>query len=75
VLAAGGFTLLAFILSANFNAKVATVLGFKRLVVILVLLYKNLSKLTLPSLMPSLIVKSRIALYYTSSCACLAACS
>ena len=58
VLAAKGFTLLAFILSANFNAKVATVLGFKRLVVILVLLYKNLSKLTLLSFILSLIARS-----------------
>jgi hypothetical protein len=33
--------LLVFILFANFNAKVAIVLKFKRLVVILSLLYKN----------------------------------
>ena len=58
MLAAGGFTLLAFILFANFNAKVATVLKFKRLIVILVLLYKNLLKLTLLSFILSLIVKS-----------------
>ena len=75
MLAAGGFALLASILFASSNARVATVLGSGKLVVILVPLYKNLSKLTLPSLMLGLIVKSRIALYYTSSCACLAACS
>jgi len=75
VLAAGGFALLAFISFANFDAKVATVLGSGRLVVVLIPLYKNLSKLTLPSLILGLIVKSRIASYYTSSCACLAACS
>ena len=74
MLAAGGFILLAFMLFASFNAKVITVLRFKRLVIVLIPLYKNLSKLTLPSFMPSLIVKSQIVLYYTSSCACLIAC-
>ena len=58
MLAAKGFILLAFILFANFNAKVTTILKFKRLLVILVLLYKNLSKLTLPSFILSLIAKS-----------------
>jgi len=75
VLAAEGFVLLAFMLFASFNARVATVLGSGKLVAILVPLYKNSSKLTLPSLILSLIVKSRIVLYYTSPCACLAACS
>jgi hypothetical protein len=42
VLAArGSLVLLVFILSANFNAKVVTVLKFKKLIVILSLLYKN----------------------------------
>jgi hypothetical protein len=42
VLAAGGsLVLLVFILFASFNARVAIVLGFKRLVAILSLLYKN----------------------------------
>ena len=58
VLAAKGFALLASMLFASFNAKVATVLRSKRLVVILIPLYKNLSKLTLPSFILSLIVKS-----------------
>ena len=58
MLAAGGFTLLASMSFANSNAKVATILGSGRLVVILVPLYKNLSKLTLPSFILSLIVKS-----------------
>jgi len=58
VLIAKGFILLAFMLFASFNAKVITVLKFKRLLVILVLLYKNLSKLILPSFILSLIVKS-----------------
>jgi hypothetical protein len=58
VLAIKGFILLAFILFTSFNAKVITILGFKRLLAILVLLYKNLLKSTLPSFMPSLIAKS-----------------
>jgi hypothetical protein len=42
VLAAGGsLVLLIFILFANFNARVAIVLRFKRLVAISSLLYKN----------------------------------
>jgi hypothetical protein len=41
VLAAKGFALLAFILSASFNAKVTTISKSKRLVVILVPLYKT----------------------------------
>jgi hypothetical protein len=42
VLAAkGSLALLVFILFASFNTRVATVLGFKRLVIILSLLYKN----------------------------------
>jgi hypothetical protein len=42
VLAAGGsLALLVLILFASFNAKVAIVLKFKRLVIILSLLYKN----------------------------------
>ena len=49
MLAAGGFILLAFMLFANSNAKVITVLRSKRLVIILIPLYKNLLKLTLPS--------------------------
>ena len=73
MLAAKGFALLASISFASSNTKVTTVLGSKRLVAILVPLYKNLSKLTLPSFILSLIVKSRIVLYYTSSCACLVA--
>ena len=52
-----GFTLLAFISFASFNAKVATVLKFKRLVAILVTLYKNQLKLTLLSFILSLIAK------------------
>jgi len=58
VLAAKGFTLLAFMLFASFNAKVITVLRSGKLLIISVLLYKNLSKLTLPSFMLSLIAKS-----------------
>jgi len=58
VLATKGFTLLASISFASSDAKVTTILGFKRLLVILVPLYKNLSKLTLPSSMLSLIAKS-----------------
>jgi hypothetical protein len=57
-LVAKGPVLLAFISFASFNAKVITVLGSKRLLVILVPLYKNLSKLTLLSFILSLIVKS-----------------
>jgi hypothetical protein len=42
VLAAGGsLALLVFMLFASFDTKVITVLGFKRLVAILGLLYKN----------------------------------
>ena len=42
VLAAGGsLALLVLILFTIFNAKVATILKFKRLVIILSLLYKN----------------------------------
>jgi hypothetical protein len=42
VLAAkGSLALLVFILFASFNARVATILRFKRLVVISSLLYKN----------------------------------
>jgi hypothetical protein len=42
VLAIKGFlALLVLILFANFNARVATILGFRRLVAILSLLYKN----------------------------------
>jgi hypothetical protein len=42
VLATGGsLALLVFMLFASFNTRVATVLKFKRLVVILSLLYKN----------------------------------
>jgi hypothetical protein len=37
----GSLALLVFMLFASFNAKVVTVLGFKRLIVILSLLYKN----------------------------------
>jgi hypothetical protein len=37
----GSLILLVLILSASFNIRVAIVLGFKRLVVILSLLYKN----------------------------------
>ena len=58
MLAAKEFVLLAFILFANFNTKVAIILKFKRLIVILILLYKNILKLTLPSFILSLIVKS-----------------
>jgi len=58
VLAAGGFILLASILFVSFNPKVITILKFGKLVIILVFLYKNLSKLTLPSFILSLIVKS-----------------
>jgi hypothetical protein len=58
VLAAKEFVLLAFILFANFNTKVAIILKFKRLIVILILLYKNILKLTLPSFILSLIAKS-----------------
>jgi hypothetical protein len=53
-----GSALLAFILFASFNAKVATILKSGRLLVILIPLYKNLSKLTLLSFVLSLIVKS-----------------
>jgi len=48
------FALLAFILSASYNARVATILKSKRLIVILVPLYKNGSKLILLSFIPSL---------------------
>ena len=58
MLAAKEFVLLAFILFANFNTKVAIILKFKRLIVILILLYKNILKLTLPSFILSLIAKS-----------------
>jgi hypothetical protein len=58
VLAAKGFILLAFILFASFDIKVTIVLKSKKLVIILVLLYKNKSKLTLSSFMLSLIAKS-----------------
>ena len=58
MLATREFALLAFMLFASFNARVATVLGFKRLLVILVPLYKNLSKLTLLSFILSLIARS-----------------
>jgi len=58
VLAAGGSTLLAFISSASFNARVVIVLRSRKLLVVLVPLYKNLSKLTLPSFMLGLIAKS-----------------
>jgi len=58
VLAIKGSALLAFMLFVSFNAKVIIVLGSKKLLVILVLLYKNLSKLTLLSFILSLIVKS-----------------
>jgi hypothetical protein len=37
----GSLALLVFILFANFNAKVATILKFERLIIILSLLYKN----------------------------------
>jgi hypothetical protein len=57
-LAARGPVLLAFMSFASSNARVATVLGSGRLLAILVLLYKNLSKLTLLSFILSLIVKS-----------------
>ena len=58
MLATRGFILLAFILFASFNIRVIAILKSERLVLILVLLYKNLSKLTLPSFILSLIVKS-----------------
>ena len=58
MLAIKGSALLAFMLFVSFNAKVIIVLGSKKLLVILVLLYKNLSKLTLLSFILSLIVKS-----------------
>ena len=58
MLAAKEFTLLAFILFASFNARVITILKSKRLVAILVPLYKNWLKLTLFSFIPSLIAKS-----------------
>ena len=58
MLATRGFALLAFMSFASFNTRVTTVLGSGKLVIILVPLYKNLSKLTLPSFILSLIVKS-----------------
>jgi hypothetical protein len=56
-LATKGLILLAFISFANFNTKVITILESRKLLIILVLLYKNLSKLTLLSFILSLIVK------------------
>jgi len=41
VLATKGFILLAFILFASFNARVIIILKSKKLIIILVLLYKN----------------------------------
>ena len=58
MLANRGFTLLAFMLFASFNTTVITILESRKLIVILVLLYKNLLKLTLLSFILSLIVKS-----------------
>ena len=58
MLIAKGFALLAFILFASFNAKVTTILKFKRLVIILILLYKNQLNLTLLSFILNLIAKS-----------------
>jgi hypothetical protein len=57
-LAARGPVLPAFMLFASSNARVVTVLGSKRLLVVLVPLHKNSSKLTSLSSIPGLIVKS-----------------